>query len=702
MVSGGMERDGDLRHWGSLWIVSALFFVAISGSAEADQLGLNANWQYGAQGNDETQETFLQNYNVDFSEEISEAISANGALRYTRSTIDGREVQLVSPTAGLSVTNDIFRFGLSGAWNERMQSFEETEDIELTSQSWEATWSSAWRRQYWPGFRAFYGESRSWDHESPRQTNTDSSNRGINMDWEVPNVKVYYGYYNNNSTDRVTLGETETDNHIARLEAGRGFWNDRLRVAFSQQYTKTRSDSTVIGTAAGGGSAEFPVTISLASSGLNDTPDEGEIPSNLDLIDGEFFAEALVIDPNEPEPMNIGMEFSIPLDADETYVVYLYTVEDIGSPHADEFRWDAYVSNNGRQWTRERSNILSEYNAQEQRLEVEVQGVQQRHLKLVAIQTRDESVAFSEVRIFRRVEAEPGEKVSDQTTFENYETDVSCNFSLTTNIDLGYSFYFEKGLLSPGSDRERQAHTGTVQWTPSQYFTPRLSASETREKIETDPEDKTRSYALSIASSPLPTMDLSLGATRSESFEGGTAVSATDSYSIFTTASLFPDLVSSLDVNYTTSDNKLEDETTRSIGTRLIMTARLSPKLTLDATGDHSRSMEEDDTTSEALSLGLNWRPADELSLRADGSRRWEDDGLDTTSANVIVSVAPTEKTQVSLGYGYAYRTSTTHNFDAFGSWAISRFFSTQISGSYQITEEDEPWNVIVQLTARF
>jgi len=204
-----------------------------------------------------------------------------------------------------------------------------------------------------------------------------------------------------------------------------------------------------------------------------------------------------------------------------------------------------------------------------------------------------------------------------------------------------------------------------------------------------------------IASAPLSTLDLSIGATRNENYEDDDRQSTTHNYTLYTTAVLFPDLNSSLDLLYGTTDN-VDGEDSRTYGAQCTLTARLSPELTADLTGDYNKNKAETDSESKGGTLTLNWRPSDIFSLRGSGNRTWEKEEDDTTNFNMVLSLVPTHKIQLNLGYFYADSTSTTQKFNFFWSWMVNQIFSVNVNGSYQIAEKDEPWSISGQLIARF
>lgn len=663
--------------WGLLILFGSL---AWNGAALADPISLYGNWRYQKIGNGETQEYFRQSYDVDLESEITEAMTMEGSVRYNRVWTEGRVNELLYPTLDFIINNDIFRFNLSGTATERINS----EAADISDRSWNTNLYSTWRRDWWPDLRLSYGEERLWDDQSPHVIDSDSSNFQFDTDWDLGAVKAFYNYFYNEGKDRLKNSKDKTDNHFARLAINNSFWDNRFSFGWSGQYSNIKQEFRgPIGT-------PRQVRTSQGFSGVLQDPLHGTLSENHALINGRFDGYAMEIKPNEKE--NIGVR----VDRQEVDLIYLYTVENL-SRVALDFTWDLYFSDDGSHWNSNNATIISQnYNSSLLRFEFEITKVKKDYIKLVTVHTPEEAVYISEMDVMCRTESK-----KEDSTYENFLTDVHLGFRLTSDLSLNYSLLLETGKMDQGSDRDRRNQAGILSWTPNRYFAPSLSVSEIRQEYEDQPDTLSRSYSFIIASAPLSTLDLSIGATRSENYEDDDRQSTTHNYTIYTTAVLFPDLNSSLDLLYGTTDN-VDGEDSRTHGAQCTFTARLSPELTADLIVEYNKNEAETDSESKGGTLTLNWRPSDIFSLRGSGSRTWEKEDEDTTNLNLILSLVPTHKTQLSMGYFYADSTSTTQKYNLFWSWMVNQIFSVNVNSSYQIAEKNEPWNISGQLTARF
>jgi len=653
--------------------------LAWNSAALADPISLYGNWQYQKTGNGESRESFRQNYNVDVESEITEAMTLEGSVRYNRDWTEGRVNELLYPTLDFMINNDIFRFDLSGTATERMNS----EAANMSDRSWDTNLYSTWRRDWWPDLRLSYGEEYSSDDQSPHIVDTDSSNFQFDTDWDLGAVKAFYNYFYNEGTDRVADSKDTTDNHFARLEINNSFWDNRFSFGWSGQYSNIKQEfSGPVGT-------PRPVRAFHGFSGVLYDPSHGTLQENSRLINGDVHTEALEIQPDEKE--NVGVR----VDCQEVDLIYLYTVDN-SIRVAHDFHWNLYFSDNGSDWDLNATDIHHSYNSSLLRFEFDITKVKKNYIKLVTVQTPEEAVSISEMEMMCRTESK-----KEESTYENFLTDVHLGFRLTTDLNLNYSLLLETGKMDPGSDKDRRNQAGILSWTPSRYFAPSLSVSENRQDYEDQPNTVSRSYSFMIASAPLSTLDLSIGATRNENYEDDDRQSTTHNYTIYTTAVLFPDLNSSLDLLYGTTDN-VDGEDSRTYGAHYTLTARLSPELTADLTGEYNKNKAETDSESKGGKLTLVWRPSDIFSLRGNGSRTWEKEEDDTTNFNMVLSLVPTHKTQLNLGYSYADSTLTTQKYSLFWSWMVNQIFSVNVNGNYQIAEKDEPWGISGQLIARF
>ncbi|NMX22951.1 hypothetical protein HCU62_03215 [Dissulfurirhabdus thermomarina] len=658
--------------------------------AGAAPLGINADWRFSESGDGETLDTFSQSYNMDFGSEVNEVIDYSGAVRYQRTRRESAVSEILSPTLGLALDNDVFRLDLSGNLNRRRES----EGPNLTDSTWEATWTSRWRHRWWPSLRLFYGQDRSRDDLDRHAIDTESDRYGGNLDWTLGRLKAFYAYDRRENTDNSQALEYLSDSHVARVQGSAAFFGDRLTLSFAQQFLQ--ADEEVRGARPAGQVVFLRVTVATALSGVDATPQTGTLASTPALIDGDRFSAAVTINPGDRT--NIGARTG----GQAADRLFLYTTDDI-SASAGAFQWDLYVSSDGNNWSLSAANLAFTYNGPQRRFEMDLPAVSPEFLKVVATATPATAVSVSEIEIFRRVVA-TGSNLLSESTNRSWHSDVSLGARLREDLAFSYSLSYEASRPDPGAHRDKTSQAGSLRWTPwGRYFSSTLGASETRDQRENDPDTTSRSYSLTLASTPLDTLDLGASVTRSDSLEDGRRIGTSYHYGLLASAEIYPDLHAGLDVNYSTAENLESDTTTRTLNGVARLTARLTPAVLLDGSVEHNRTDGSGTESRESIGvLNLTWRPSDIVSVRWTGRRTWTDQEEDANGWSVTLGLAPTRKVQINGTYTYQDAATTSESFGLSANWNISRFFLFQASGSYQILPDEEPWQVGAQLTARF
>ncbi len=652
-------------------------------------IGLSGTWQYSETGDGTTNKNFLQYYNMDFGYELTEAMDWAGSMRYTRNWNGGKVSELYTPMVTLNTRNDIFNLGLSATAVE--QKFSDSPST--SSRSWQGNWKSNWNKPLWPSIRGFFGQSWAMDDKSPKTTDTESFYNGLDADWSWGPFKTNYSYYYSDSKDKVNDTKSNTSRHTLGAKAAKGLWDNKVNVSLSQHFSYYSTEATAhVGAT---GTALIKDNIIQAYAGADITP-ESDLPgANSGLTNDSTSDSAYSAASGETTNIAIRMDF-IQVDW-----IYLYTVNDLGSSDASNFLWEVYTSSDGNTWTRQATAQAYTYNSTSRRFQIQVSGIKARYIKLAAVQPLSSTVDFSEIEAYEEISGSG--VVTSSRTYKNYSTDATVSFRPMDKVNMAYSLSLDYSRPSGGVDSDRISQTGSVNWRPRERVSSSLSVTDSLQKDTGEPDIRSRAYSISVLTMPLDTLDVSMGVTRSENYEGGEKTSTNNSYSIYTTAALFPDLNASLDLIYSTTDNLQSDTSSDSYTSRLNLTARLTPRLTVDFNGGYTASKTgTTDSDSVDTNLNLSWRPSDVLSVRANGYSNWASGQSDNRGGSVSMACAVTEKTQISLGYSYTDSTATIQNYTMFWSWKISRYFSTHVNGSYSITETENSWSVSGQFTARF
>lgn len=621
-----------------------------------------------------------QSTTIAFDQQLTPVMRIDESVRYSSTFNGGRETEAITPSLDYQINNDIFNFDLSGTWNKLRNS----ESSDLTSSDWQGRWISNWQKELWPVVQLNYGASSTTDDESPSRIDTESTNSGFNIDWDLLLAKVYYNIDLNESDDFVANSNNKSTSHLARLTTDKTFWQDRLNVSFLGQYAKNTQDfeARIDPT----GSTLVPIP-GIESSGGVDPVDPDVDPEWTDL---SSFPQVVTHDDRynvaifQPSPQ--------PVDA-----IYIYTAEDLEvkeTGNLDLITFRVYSSFNGTNWTPQGPQLSPRrYDPIQQRFEVGITQLTAKYIMLVEEKIpTDADFTITRVEAFTSVGGEPGQKITSKTDYYNYLGDTSVRLRITPDLQWMYHLILEDGETGVGDDIDRTYNSTSLIWSPSLSFSSTLSAGESIDQIGDEDEDKSRFYSVSFSSLLLPTLDMNCGVTRRDTYEADVKTGTSYNYNMFLTALIFPDLTSNLDLSYNTNRDEETDATGKNFNSTLRFTARLNPELTIDLTeryytSSNDGSSNDASTWTAASIISMNWRPSDILSMQVGGGKEWESDDSSPYTYYLSVGVAPTYKTQLNLSY---YHSDEADDYRANYNWTINQIFSLRAYCTYNDEDETE------------
>ncbi len=683
-------RQGKQSH--HLIFLSLLCLVlTLPGVAGAGQ-DITANWSH-RDGKDEgASDEYFITYTLGLKQEVTETMSLQESIRYSRGWRQEYDSQSVDPSLRFGINNDLFLFELSGSASQQRHSV----SADQQRATWEAVWASSWQKRFVPNLRATYGEDFQEDDTFPKLTENASQNDSLALDWDLELFKAYYNYNHRRYDNIVTDRQSDSTSNFARLEADHGFWQNRLTIGVAQQYSETRDITTTsLGNAT---TALIRQSLSQVLHGFDSTPltTTNELSTVAALHDGDLTtASAVSTNGIDVPPHNIAIkaDFKI-IDA-----IYLYTTLDKATVAAG-FTFALYTSDNGTDWQLKSTSQPFVYKSAENRFEFPLPALNHLWLKLVITASPLATVDFSEIEAYREVSG-TGE-VELTSVSSSMISDLYLRARLAEDLSLTYNLSFEEGEYGSGVDYDRSNQGGHLQWQTLVALNTSLGINESRSRTGEADESTSRSYTLNMNAIPLETMDVNMGLTRTEAYEGSERRSVNHNIGLYTTAALYPDLDGSLDLNYGQSKQDDSDLTTRNYHGRLALTARLVPGLIADLTTDYQQTLGDAGTETVGTNLGLNWRASDMLSLHASGHKEWQDSDSQSEGASLSLALAPTSTTQFSMNYVYAKAEEQVERYTLFGSWSLGPHFTLQGTGSYSESKEQEEWQVQSQLVARF
>ena len=688
------------------------------GNAVAVQ-ALTSSWLHENKKDSPEADEYAVGYTVDLKQELTEVMSLQEAFRYNRNWRGQEETEGFDPSLRFGVKNELFLFDLSGSVSEQRNSIA----TDRSRRSWEAAWASNWQKRFLPKLRASYGRDFNNDDENPHLQDTDNTRESAGVDWDFELFKTHYNFNRTQQNDNVTFGESTATNHFARLDSSGRFFENRLSLGFSQQYSASQSDSS---TAVGAdGFALIRQSIAQVLTGHDVTPlisDSGELGINSLMSDGDVeLVAGIYTDGFDNPPLNIAFR----VDLREVNRIFLYTEKDVGVVVAGSFTMDLYGSINGTDYQRIRDNLPFIYNSVKKRFEIAFDSGTFRWLKLVVTNSPVQRVDFTEIEAYDQV-ASSGAFVSRRDKTLSNISDMNMGYRFSSTLGMTYNLSLEYGNYASEIDYSRQSQIGELRWTPWEYLTSAFGVSENREEIESLAETMNRAYTLRLSSPPIPSVDMNLGLSKTERYEDKNLLSTSYETGLYTSAALYPDLDANLDLTFgrtkyentaalTTIYGSFQEKTgttTKDLGSRLTLTARLIPRLTADFITDYQNIQGAVSTEIMDNKLTLNWRVSDILSLLTAVGKKWEN--WQSAGENLLLqtTVAPTDNTQFSLSYYFANDKDAASRYVLSGSWAIGPHLTLQGNvfyverkqkdAFYGEQRDETDWQIRTQLIARF
>jgi len=684
-----------------LLLLLLLFWLGLATPAHA--LNLGAYWLYHQTGGDgvATREEFLQRYSLGVGPSLTyrptRAITATAAVGYSQSQASQGHgvstVEVLTPTARLSLVNDIFLAQLSGSSTTRKSRTKQS-----TGQSWDTTLGSTWNIPYWPSVHFTYGE-RTDDVDDTLKTTYSSTG----ATWDLRLAKLSYQHSKSRDEDRAQPSFIESDSHFTRIESEGDLWEKRIAYNFAQQYQQSSLDASQGSTPAVSGDAwgkidplepTAPGNVYLAP--IDDTGNRTNLGGGATLTAN--FNDRLHISFRQTD--NLGLPLNI---------LRIYT----DGPAAEALVWSLYIDpTHTNSW---QQVVASEPlqgvfvdDEQGQRIEITLPGdLAEDEILLTALNltgpltiTKVEAVSFL---------------ASD---FSSKNTDLLTNVSLrirfTRTLSASTNLTLERADSETDTGKFTKNHrilSGRLNWAPTPYLLPSLGFSENRDEQSGQTEQISRFYSMTIATIPLPTMRVVLSVTHNESFDGNLQTLGEERYTLSTKAQIYPDL--SADWSFSRSNSELQNadgELTNAsaFSSRLNLNAQLLRGLAANVTtsylnfkSESAGSSGNQNSETAEMEFGLLYRPSNLLALHGSYSTYLLDaKSVDIYSISMNLGLFRTDNTRLTLIASHRQADSTSDSFTLNGSWDISRHLAMRTRASYTIGDKAF-YNFLVTLTLR-
>jgi len=681
-------------------LILFLLLLLIGLETPAYALHFGAYWLYRQTGGEslETRKEFQQRYSLGVGPSLTyqptRAITATAAVGYSRSQADQGKGMATSeeltPTARLSLVNDIFLTQLSGSTTTR-----KTKTRENTSQSWDASLGSRWDIPLWPSVHFNYGE-RTDDIDSSLKNSYSS----LVANWDLVLAKLSYQHSVSTDEDQQNHFISESDSHFARLVSSGGFFNRRIAFNLAQQYQiSSRDDSqgaTVILSGEAWGKIDPLEPTDLTGTYSAPIDDTG---NSTNLNGGGTLDVAF------DERVHISFRQS-DIAAPSLNTLRIYTENQL----ATTLEWDLYIRDDAANWQQVVTGIplQGEFidDGKGQRIEITLPDTLSADEILLVAHNQAGPLTFSKVEAVSFLASDFSSDSTDYLT--NFSLQVRLTRTLTASANL--TLEHQESETDMGNfERDHRILSGRLSWVPAPYLVPSLGYSENLEQQTGKADQLNKYYSLTVATIPLPSMHVVFAVTRNERFDGALQTEATDRYSLSTKAQIYPDLSSDLSFSQANTEQTARSGSTANISTfssRLNLNALLLKGLTADFTTSYLNREQDGDGETENqkiknadMTFGLLYRPSDLLALHGSYTKYLLDSkSQDTYTINLNLGLMRTDKTRLTLLATHRHADTTSDSFTLNGSWDISQKLSMVTRASYTIGNSDV-YNFMANLT---
>ncbi|MDY0190050.1 MAG: hypothetical protein RBR22_04875 [Desulfuromonas sp.] len=649
----------------------------------AAPLRLNGNWSTPI-GDDDGPWNLGQTYNLALSHDPTSAITLSGNFRYATTQQQGLDkTKTIAPSANFSLTNDIFRFNIAGAQNERQSG----DDPTSINRNWSCNLSSNLNNPLWPQLRLSYSESNSTNDASPAtiDTNTESFASSIDYRWRF--ISMLYNYRTSTSTDEISGTQNNSDSHASNIQFMKSLFNNRLSLSASHQYNINNSETS---TTLDNGVLVIDVNSAAAFAALDNTPLTDPLTAVPQLNDGDETTATSVQIPTAMDMLNIALQINL----QNITRVKIYFDRELTLATQQRLHWTFYTSQDNNLWTELALNPTLIYADDLGRSVAQFTFANTitsvRYIKAVLDSDAGfDSAYITEIQAQEEIsDVSVEDKVSSKNTTENIQ--ASVNYRPWSQWQIGYSFSRNTSNPQRGAKSVQDNHSLSSHLDLNRYFALSLSASENIDEVEDLATERTRSYAFSYQTSPLNNMNFSLNGTRSQYYVDNEQERLSDSISTNLSTVILPDLTANLSYTWNKSTSYVDDVTSSSDGYTFNLMARINERVNIS----YYYSYNETSTHRVALA----YRPSEQLSFNTSAML---DDDTQNYSSSVHWRV--TQKIQTDFLYSFnCADTGDTHNGRFNLSWNLSSYLSLRNSIDWTKSDDDSSWSGLLSASYNF
>lgn len=607
--------------------------------------------------------TFFQNYSLSLADEITPALSYTFNFRANHNkastTQDGATTKTYSqgaePQIEFSLHNPFYNASAGYQRTERWSGASLADEVRKTGDYTYARFDISPRDL--PTLALQWGHKRDFDYLSPTRFDTTTDTYLLNTSYNYAPFRVYYNYYLTQTTDDTPSGniyraEREAHTHNGRLDYGQSFFDGKLPINASYQANYNRNITDIFSTAALVTVKRTPfLGLHNRDTATSPTPTTLTLITQNALINGNTTEITAIdightglpnTDPNSHLYHNIGMELTSTKSV-KTLRIYTNIAETTSFSSIPTFTvyWGATASN----WTQVTGAVSTALTTSATEdvwfYEVSFTAKEARFFKVVNTTEAPLTSGITNVYI-TEIEAY-GDETEKTDVTDRFDQGLNFSASLKARPDLSvaFSFYLTRNDEEPPSLPEAASNlfstifsktqkggegissgTTTRSWGPSvnwQPYSNLLTSLRFQRQDSWDTEGTTDSasntYAFSLNSPLLDTLDATFSATRSEQYSFSEKQTMSNSFLFSTLAKLYDGVNMVTDLNYTTSESFQTNTTTDTLSLNGNINTTLTRRLS--GTFTYGFSWPSPGAASNQQSLVLTYRPSALLNFMA-------------------------------------------------------------------------------------
>lgn len=449
-----------------------------------------------------TDQSLNQEYSVHWSKYLTPYLQTRASFRYVNIGIDQNQSQNIwreeyQPTGELVWTHPKFVLGgnirqqVSASNNEMTDLVRNSAGINFATKSFS-----------YPILRARYDWNHIYNEKDFSQRDSHERRFQVGLDYSRGVHSFYYNAVHRTSETVTSPVDISDWQHVFRWNQTSHFFGDKARLTTGYNFNY-RSQTM---TRTGAGDIYTSVPFSRALYAIDPAPDVGALDSITGLADGNLINPTLpVIDIGEGLlDRNIGVDFGV-----RRQVSGLYAYTD--RPSSPLLRWSVYFSNDNLTWEPLPGLVVSDFNMNYNRYEIEFDTVDARYVKVVNFGVNDVTQVYI-TEIVPLIETLESDASTMSQTVHLVEMGGAYRFS--TRLEMNADFSLRNEPRGDFTDSRNQSYYSLgarhkISSTVSEVINFQLSIDNF--KI-TSTQNKDAGLSYNLLMKPLPTLEFSFAA----------------------------------------------------------------------------------------------------------------------------------------------------------------------------------------------